>query len=166
MDGLTVRPAAAADAEFVAEAVVRLIGELRARPDGPAGPAPRREEYLAAAESVTSGGDPGLCLIADAGGRRLGLVTASYQKAVRTRGSYALIQELWVDPDARGRAVGGALVESLCRRAAADGCRTVEVGLPGSASPVFPATRRRYLGWGFSEVGPRLRRAIDDAAGD
>jgi len=146
------------DIAFVATAVQRLVGELRGT--GPA-EIPRA---LATAEALATGAIDGIVLIAqDETGERVGIATASYQDAIRAGGRYSLIQELWVVGTRRGAGVGRALIAELCRRSVADGCGVVEVCLPGPRSPVFTGTRASYLSWGFSELGPRMRKALDVA---
>ena len=51
------------------------------------------------------------------------MLVASWQAAIHVPGAYALIQDLWVDPDCRGRAVGRELVAALCPACACAGRR-------------------------------------------
>ena len=162
---LEVRPAGPADVDYLVEAVARLIAELRGVPYEPP-PASIDDRRRQAAYSLVTARLPGIALIAvDALEDRLGLITASYQSAVRTGGQYALIQELWVMASMRGRGVGSALIAALCRSARAAGCRTVEVGIPHYDSPAFARTYPRYAQWGFKDLGPRMRKDLHDPDG-
>jgi putative acetyltransferase len=72
-------------------------------------------------------------------------------------GGYVLLTEdvaemkrLFVDPDARGRGVGGAIVGAIERAAAAEGVRTLllETGVKSDEA------LRLYRRFGFAECGP------------
>jgi len=102
----------------------------------------------------------GVVLLADAPGGTIGLLAASWQMAIHVPGSYAIIQDLWVDPDWRGRSVGAALIAQLLQCAAAQGIERVEVGLPRERFTGFAATEAFYLGNGFQPLGPRMRRLL------
>jgi GNAT superfamily N-acetyltransferase len=156
---MIVRPATGPpDIAFIATAVGQLVGELRGT--GPV----EIPHALATAEALATGTVDGIALIAqDDTGERVGMATASYQSAIRTGGRYSLIQELWVAGPRRGRGVGRALIAELGRHSAAEGCTVLEVCLPGPRSPVFSGTRASYLSWGFAELGPRMRKALDVA---
>jgi len=156
---MIVRTAAGpSDISFLAAAVEQLVDELRGTGQA------QIPHALAAAEALSIGAVEGIALIAQLEtGERIGVATASYQHAIRTGGRYSLIQELWVARSRRGSGVGRALVSELCRRSLAEGCAVVEVCLPGPRSPVFAGTRASYLSWGFVELGPRMRKALDVA---
>ena len=62
-------------------------------------------------------GDRGEILVATEAERILGTVTVSYNLAIRYAGEYAQLEELIVDPAARGKNVGGLLVEAVIERA-------------------------------------------------
>lgn len=163
-ESFSIRRADASDVPYLDDAVGRLIAELRAVPYQE--PDPSDAQRSEAALSLVRGEFPGSAHVAvGEAGRRLGIITASYQSAIRTGGRYALIQELWVASSARGLGVGSALVTALCAAAGASGSRVVEVGLPRPASPVFAQTRSRYTRWGFEELGPRMRRSLSGPDG-
>ncbi|MET9344517.1 GNAT family N-acetyltransferase [Nonomuraea sp. NPDC003804] len=155
----SVRHVTPEDIPYLVAAVLNLVGELRGEP----AVIPQASQ---AAHDLVGDEEAGLALMAvDDEGQPLGVATASYQLAVRTGGPYAIIQELWVDPGARGRGVAGALISALCDKARARGCTVVEVGLPRSSSAPFATAHRSYLSWGFQDLGLRMRKVITDADG-
>ena len=79
--------------------------------------------------------------------------TVSYLTALRTQGRYAIIQEMYVNPDARSTGIGMAVLQFGLAHAAAHGCHTVELGTPYSGQRQIEFYRRA----GFTEVGARLR---------
>src|ERR1044071_10112966 len=107
--GWRVRPAAAADVAAAAAAIGELLVELSG--GGP----PLEELERATAELVRDRG-MGALLVAEAGGEDgiVGVLAASWQHAVHVPGRYGTIQDLWVHPDWRSRAVGHELVEAYC----------------------------------------------------
>jgi len=101
-------------------------------------------------------GSRGEVLVADEAGGLLGVVTFSYNLAIRYGGEYAQLEELIVDPAARGRRLGGLLVEAAIERARIRGCR--EFGLY-----LVEATERNrpfYEKYGFRHVGTELRQRL------
>ncbi|WP_328603305.1 GNAT family N-acetyltransferase [Amycolatopsis sp. NBC_00345] len=147
---VAVRVATPADAGNLVAGIVDLLRELSARPD-------REAPEGAVAAALHLIGDPraGLVLVAEDTGKRLvGLVTASYQTAIRTGGPYAQIQELYVRPEARSSHVGEMLVTRLVETASTG---VFEVGLPGERFDKADRTREFYLHRGFSPIGPRMR---------
>jgi GNAT superfamily N-acetyltransferase len=148
-----VRPARANDAEGVATAVRELLLEL----DGTPG---ELSEMAAAARALIVDPAAGAVLVAEAGDELVGMLAASWQVAIHVPGPYALIQDLWVRADWRGRAVGRGLLEELFRLAGVRGFARVEVGLPRESFARFAATEAFYEGNGFTANGPRMRRLL------
>ena len=106
--------------------------------------------------------DPGIgaILVAEAEGEIVGVLSASWQRALHVPGRYATIQDLWVHPGWRSRKVGAALVgqlESLCR---GEGVARIEVGLPRESFAAIRATETFYARNGFEHLGPRMRRLL------
>ncbi|MEV6105618.1 GNAT family N-acetyltransferase [Streptomyces sp. NPDC051940] len=152
----TVRPAGATDVPFLARGVAELIAEIRG-----AAAEPADDGALAVAQDLVAGRLDGAALVAwSPDGRRHGLITANRLRSIRTRGPYALIQELWVAPEGRALGVGAALISALCNWARSAGCAMVEVGLPLPQSPVHANTYHRYTQWGFTANGPRMRKIV------
>jgi GNAT superfamily N-acetyltransferase len=146
-----VRDAAEEDLAAIVTAVRALLAELGATPPDPAA-------MEAAARTLV---DDGSLFVAEADGELVGVLAASWQTAMHVPGRYALIQDLWVAPHWRGRAVGGALLEALDERARDLGMTRIEVGLPREDYPHIRATEAFYLSNDFTHLGPRMRRTLD-----
>jgi len=153
MANASIRAASSEDAPAVAAAVEALLLEL-------GGERPSRAALEGAARELTDGRAAGALLLAEAGGAVVGLLAASWQHAIHVPGRYGTIQDLWVDPEWRGRAVGRELLEALVALAGELGISRLEVGLPQESFAQIAATERFYLGNGFSQLGPRMRRLL------
>jgi GNAT superfamily N-acetyltransferase len=151
--GARVRAAAGRDAAAVAAAVEALLVEL-------GGERPSSAQLEEAARSLAEDEGAGALLVAEAEGTIVGILAASWQHAIHVPGRYGTIQDLWVHPEWRSRALGRELVEALAARAAALGVGRLEVGLPQESFPRLEATERFYLDNGFSPLGPRMRRLL------
>lgn len=101
-------------------------------------------------------GARGEVLVAVEGGRLLGVVTVSYNLAIRYAGEYCQIEELIVDPAARGKNVGALLVTTAANRARERGC--AEIGL----YLVEHTERNRpfYEKYGFNFAGSEMRQTL------
>jgi len=154
-----VREATLDDVPAVAVAVAELLVELSG-----GGPAPAALES-AVAELVRDR-EAGALLVAEAGGEDedggplVGVLAASWQLAIHVPGRYGTIQDLWVHPDWRSRAVGHELVEAYCELVRAVGAKRVEVGLPRESFERIGATTAFYQANGFEHLGPRMRRKL------
>ncbi|HSR94538.1 MAG TPA: GNAT family N-acetyltransferase [Solirubrobacterales bacterium] len=151
--GARVRPASGEDATAVATAVEALLIEL-------GGERPSATDLQAAARALA--GDPraGALLVAEHEGTIVGVLAASWQYAIHVPGRYGTIQDLWVHPEWRSRALGRKLIVALVRQAAEAGVPRLEVGLPQASFAQLPATERFYRENGFAPLGPRMRRLI------
>ena len=69
----------------------------------------------------------GSLVVAEESGKVLGMASISFNLALRYNGEYCQLEELVVDPDARGKNVGGLLIEETILLAKTRGCR--EYGL-------------------------------------
>lgn len=101
-------------------------------------------------------GSRGEVLVAEEGGALLGVATVSYNLAIRYSGEYAQLEELIVDPSARGKNVGGLLVAQTVERARSRGC--AEFGLY-----LIERTERNrpfYEKYGFQVVGSEMRQTL------
>lgn len=148
-----LRPAVAADAPRVAAGVEALLVEL-------GGARPSAAELEEAARALAEDGEAGALLVAEAGGAIVGVCAASWQHAIHVPGRYGTIQDLWVHPAWRSRALGRELVDALAALAAERGIARLEVGLPQESFAQIGATERFYLSNGFSPLGPRMRRLL------
>ncbi len=149
----TIRPATDADAGAVAAAVEQLLVEL-------GGKRPPREELEAEVRAALEDPGIGAILVAEAGGEVVGVLSASWQRALHVPGRYATIQDLWVDAAWRSRKVGAALVDELADLCEGEGVARIEVGLPRESFDAIRATEAFYLGNGFEHLGPRMRRLL------
>jgi GNAT superfamily N-acetyltransferase len=98
----------------------------------------------------------GQVLVADEGGALLGLAAFSYNVAMRYGGEYCQLEELIVDPNARGKKVGVLLVEAMLERASERGCSECGLYLLESTEQNRPF----YEKCGFEHVGSELRRIL------
>jgi GNAT superfamily N-acetyltransferase len=152
---VTVREAGAADVEGVATAVEALLAELGGR-------CPARSELEAEVRALLDEPEGGSVLIAEADERVVGVLSASWQRAIHVPGVYATIQDLWVDEDWRSRGVGAELVEAIASQARRRGVGRLEVGLPRETFAAIASTESFYRRNGFEPLGPRMRRLLDD----
>jgi len=101
-------------------------------------------------------GTRGAVQVAVEEGSILGVVTVSYNLAIRYAGEYCQLEELIVDPVARGRNVGGLLVEAAVTAARQRGC--AEMGLYLLAHT--ENNRAFYEKYGFEFVGSEMRQRL------
>lgn len=148
-----IRAATAADVVPVADAVEALLSELGGR-------RPDRAELEAEVRAIVEDPAAGLLLVAESDGAVVGMLGASWQRAIHVPGPYALIQDLWVDREWRSRGVGARLVEAIATAAGERGMARIEVGLPKEDFPAIEATESFYAGVGFEHLGPRMRRLV------
>jgi GNAT superfamily N-acetyltransferase len=149
----TIRAAAEGDATAVAAAVEALLVELGGRK-------PARGELEAEVRAAIADPGIGAILVAEAEGEIVGVLSASWQRALHVPGRYATIQDLWVDSGWRSRGVGAELVDELAALCRAQGVVRIEVGLPRESFAAIRATEAFYSGNGFEHLGPRMRRLI------
>lgn len=150
---MSVRVATADDAPAVASAVEELLIEL-------GGERPSPSALQESARNLAVNPDTGALLVAEHDGAIVGVLAASWQYAIHVPGRYGTIQDLWVHPDWRSRALGRELILALVRRATESGIPRLEVGLPQESFKRLDATERFYRENGFTPLGPRMRRLI------
>lgn len=139
---LTTRPATAADEPTV----LRLLSQLFER-DVTGDPA-RSRAYQRMLDN-----ERGTILVAEDETGILGVITFSFNLAVRYDTAYAQIEELVVDEAARGKNAGATLVQAAIAESRRRNCD--EIGL-------YPreATRPFYERLGFKYVGVELRMGL------
>ena len=152
---LAVREATIEDAAAIAAAISQLLVEL-------SGGGPAESELEAATIELVRDRGMGALLVAEAGGENgiVGVLAASWQHAIHVPGRYGTIQDLWVHPEWRSRAVGHELIEAYCEIARREGAKRIEVGLPRESFENLGATEAFYLANGFAPLGPRMRRKL------
>jgi branched-chain amino acid aminotransferase len=150
-----VREATEADAPAVAAAVAELLVEL-------SGGGPDAAELEEASRTLSGDKGEGTLLVAEVGGegRVVGVLAASWQHAIHVPGRYGTIQDLWVHPDWRSRAIGRDLIDAYCEIAREEGAKRLEVGLPRESFERIAATEAFYRANGFEHLGPRMRRKL------
>jgi GNAT superfamily N-acetyltransferase len=148
-----VRGASAQDAPAVAAAIAELLVEL-------SGGGPPASELEEATRELAGNRGAGALLVAEAAGETVGILAASWQHAIHVPGRYATIQDLWVRPDWRSRAIGRDLIEAFCDLAREQGAKRIEVGLPRETFARIGATEAFYRANGFEHLGPRMRRKL------
>jgi GNAT superfamily N-acetyltransferase len=148
-----VRGACDDDVPAIAQAVRELLAELGGSP-------PEISAMQASARTLLGDGDAGVLLVADAEGTLVGVLAASWQTAIHVPGRYALIQDLWVHREWRGKAIGADLLAALCELASGRQIARIEVGLPREGFAALEATEAFYRDNGFAPLGPRMRRVL------
>jgi GNAT superfamily N-acetyltransferase len=151
----TVREAGAEDVAGVTTAVESLLAELGGR-------TPSRAEMEAEVQALLDDPQGGSVLLAEADGEIVGVLTASWQRAIHVPGVYGTVQDLWVDEDWRSRGVGAELVEAIASQARTRGVSRLEVGLPRETFAAIASTESFYRRNGFEHLGPRMRRLLDE----
>ncbi|HSS42562.1 MAG TPA: GNAT family N-acetyltransferase [Solirubrobacterales bacterium] len=150
-----VREAGGGDVAGVATAVASLLGEVGGR-------IPARAEMEAEVQALLDDPQGGSVLIAEADGAIVGVLTATWQRAIHVPGVYATVQDLWVDGAWRSRGVGAELVEAIASQARTRGVSRLEVGLPRETFAAIASTESFYKRNGFERLGPRMRRLLDE----
>ena len=148
---LNVRLATPADRHEVLRLVNGLLTELgeTARPAEAAGPV---------FDELVSGGGAGFIVIAEEDGVAKAACTASFAQAIRTVGRYAILQEMYVEPESRSSGLGRAVIDFALAHAVASGCEVVELGTPRSGDRQIEFYERA----GFANIGARLRWRTPD----
>lgn len=133
------------------EACIELLQELRAADRGPL--------------SVDAGevfdqlldGVRGQVIVAEDDGELLGLASVTYNLAMRYGGEYCQLEELVVDPAARGKKIGALLVETVIVNARDRGCSEIGAYLVAATEH----NRTFYEKFGFEAVGTEMRQVLD-----
>ena len=118
----------------------------------------------AASENIFSGqvfetivaGRYGRVLLACEDELALGMASISFNYALRYDGRYAQLEELIVDPVARGTNVGGLLVEEALKTARDEGCKEFGLYLLESTKHNQPF----YEKYGFGVIGHEMRQSL------
>jgi GNAT superfamily N-acetyltransferase len=98
----------------------------------------------------------GCLVVAEEDGDLLGMASISFNLALRYNGEYCQLEELVVDPKARGKNVGGLLLEETISLAKARGCKEFGLYLLESTKHNEPF----YAKYGFINVGLEMRQTL------
>ncbi len=98
----------------------------------------------------------GQIVLAEEDGEILGMATVSYNVALRYGGEYCQLEELIVRPAARGKKLGGLLMNQVLANARERGC--AEMGLYLVASSEH--NQAFYEKFGFTRVGSEMRQPL------
>lgn len=149
--GASVRRADDGDAAAIAAAIASLLAELGGRQ-------PAREDLEAETRASLVEPEAASIFVAESsGGEIVGVLSASWQRAIHVPGRYGLIQDLWVERAWRSRGVGAELVAAIAAEARERGASRLEVGLPRETFASIAATESFYRDNGFEHLGPRMR---------
>ncbi len=140
---LATRPARPADEDRVMELLAQLME------DAPVSEDVLRPAFRQLLEEPTRGA----ALVAEDETGVLGVITFSYNFAVRYGGFYAQIEELVVDSAARGKDAGATLVQASITASREHGCK--EIGLYAREH-----NRGFYEKQGFVYTGPEMRQRL------
>ena len=98
----------------------------------------------------------GSLVVAEENGTVLGMASISFNLALRYNGEYCQLEELVVDKEARGKNVGGLLIEETIKLSKKRGCK--EYGLY-----ILESTKHNqgfYEKYGFVKVGEEMRQPL------
>ena len=95
-------------------------------------------------------------MVEEEDGKILGMASISFNLALRYNGEYCQLEELVVDQDARGKNVGGLLIEETLRLAKNRGCKEFGLYLLESTKHNQPF----YEKYGFVIIGEEMRQTL------
>jgi GNAT superfamily N-acetyltransferase len=98
----------------------------------------------------------GSLVIAEENGIIHGMASVSFNLALRYNGEYCQLEELVVDKNARGKNVGGLLIEETLRLAKNRGCKEFGLYLLESTKHNQPF----YEKYGFVKIGDEMRQSL------
>jgi len=139
------------DVAIVSDFVGRLLKELTGGNTSDPVALQRVAQEVLGLKSVTG-------LLAFDGRNPVGLIMLNECAAIYAGGHFGEISELYVSPQHRSKGVAAQLVAEATAVAQNRGWKRLEVGAP--SQPEWMRTVSFYLGLGFVEVGPRLRKLI------
>lgn len=141
---VTIRPAVAADRDIC----IAFIGTLNG--------GPITDAWAPTFDALITGERGAIYVAEDDEIGVLGVASVSFNLAIRFGGEYCQLEELYVDPKARGRNCGGLLQQAVIDGARARGC--AEVGL--YIAHRHADNRPFYEKFGYTEVGIEVRQKL------
>lgn len=103
---------------------------------------------------IVQDNEKGTVLVAEQDTDAVGVLTLSYPVAIRCAGRYTCIEEFIVSERARGKGVGGQLLEAAIAEATARGCDEIQVNRPSELG--YPV----YLQHGWKDLGKHLNMKL------
>ena len=88
-------------------------------------------------------------------GSILGVLTLTETFAIYANGSYGVIDEMYVVPEARSQGIGARLVDAVKDHGRGRGWTRIDVTAP--EDPRWERSRRFYESQGFAFTGPKLK---------
>lgn len=146
----SARLASADDRDTAVGLVRALLIELGGQP-------PPADDLFPVFDRLVTDIDAGFIVVGESASGIVSVCMVSFLDAIRTRGRYAIIQEMFVEPEWRSTGVGMEVLRFALNHAVANGCQTVELGTPFHGDRQIQFYRRA----GFTEVGARLRWRAD-----
>ena len=143
---LTIRPAEARDQGRCLELLNLLMGVSDSK----------HETFDAKTFSELISNTRGSLVVVEERSDLLGMASISFNLALRYNGEYCQLEELVVDPRARGKNVGGLLLEESIRMAKARGCKEFGLYLLESTKHKEPF----YAKYGFVNLGAEMRQTL------
>ena len=98
----------------------------------------------------------GSLIIAEEEGKIIGMASISFNLALRYNGEYCQLEELVVHQEARGKNIGGLLIEETVRLARNRGCKEFGLYLLESTKH----NKSFYEKYGFVVIGEEMRQSL------
>ncbi len=131
--------------------LIDLLKELLANSEMPSDSSDNWSKVAVTFREVIRDEALGTVLLAEEEGDAIGLLTLSYPTAIRFGGIYTCIEEFVVREKARGKGVGGKLLEAASAEAKTKDCEEIQVNRPSQLG--YPV----YLRHGFHDLGKHLK---------
>lgn len=153
---LVITRASAAHAVAVADMAIALTDEISARMSVQQFDLGSEQTAELCAELLSDG--KYIALVATVENRHVGFVGMSEGHALYANGVIGTLQEFYVAPDHRSRAIGTTLIDAAKALARERGWRRLEVCTP--PLPEFEASLRFYAKNGFEVTGGRKMKVV------
>ena len=131
--------------------VIDLLKELRAASEMPSDSSDNWPKMAVTFQEVIRDEALGTVLLAEEESDAIGLLTLSYPTAMWCGGIYTCIEEFVVREQARGKGVGGKLLETAFAEAKTKDCEEIQVNRPSQLG--YPV----YLRHGIHDMGKHLK---------
>lgn len=143
---IRIRQATIEDETRVFDLLKQLPSRQRARESSL-----HQQSSLITFRDIVKNNEKGTVLVAEEGDDMIGVITLSYPVAIRCAGRYTCLEEFIVSERARGKGVGGQLLEAAITEATAKGCHEVQVNNPSELG--YPL----YIRYGLKDNGKHLK---------